>query len=174
MIEEIEELMQHWGNQFNQVGDGGGLGSPMATIMEWGGSAPRGTPGSRDLMMASGGGMDHAAMEVAAALPRDTGAPEPGQYRTDRTPYAREPMRCLSPAHPCRRVVTMVASQLMKTQIALNWMGGLIHMAPSNILALLPSLSLSKRVSGRISKTIKATPELAKRVAASRSRDARN
>ena len=68
MIEEIEELMQHWGNQFNQVGDGGGLGSPMATIIEWGGSAPRGIPGSRDLMMASGGGMDHAAMEVAAAL----------------------------------------------------------------------------------------------------------
>lgn len=68
MIEEVEELMQHWGNQFNQVGDGGGLGSPMATIMEWGGCAPRGTPGSRDLLMASGGGMDHVAMEVAAAV----------------------------------------------------------------------------------------------------------
>ncbi|SMQ22134.1 Phage terminase, large subunit GpA [Pseudomonas helmanticensis] len=107
-------------------------------------------------------------------IPRDTGAPEPGQYRTSRTPYAREPMRCLSPAHPCRRVVTMMASQLMKTQIALNWMGGLIHMAPSNILALLPSLGLSKRVSGRISKTIKATPVLRERVATSRSRDARN
>ena len=107
-------------------------------------------------------------------IPRDTGAPEPGQYHTSRTPYAREPMRCLSPAHPCRRVVTMVASQLMKTQIALNWIGGLIHMAPSNILALLPSLSLSKRVSGRISKTIKATPALRERVAANRSRDGRN
>ena len=107
-------------------------------------------------------------------IPRDTGAPEPGQYRTARTPYAREPMRCLSPAHPCRRVVTMVASQLMKTQIALNWIGGLIHMAPSNILALLPSLGLSKRVSGRISKTIKATPVLRERVALMRSRDSRN
>ena len=107
-------------------------------------------------------------------IPRDTGAPEPGEYRTSRTPYAREPMRCLSPAHPCRRVITMVASQLMKTQIALNWMGGLIHMAPSNILALLPSMGLSKRVSGRISKTIKATPVLRERVAASRWRDARN
>lgn len=68
MIEDIEVLMQHWGDQFNRVGDEGGLGSPMATIMEWGGSAPRGTPGSRDLLMASGGGMDHAAQEVAAAL----------------------------------------------------------------------------------------------------------
>lgn len=107
-------------------------------------------------------------------IPRDTGAAEPGQYRTSRTPYAREPMRCLSPAHPCKRVVTMVASQLMKTQIALNWIGGLIHMAPSNILTLLPSLGLAKRVSSRIGKTIKATPVLRERVAASRSRDSRN
>lgn len=107
-------------------------------------------------------------------IPRDTGAAEPGKYRTARTPYAREPMRCLSPAHPCKRVVTMVASQLMKTQIALNWIGALIHMAPSNILTLLPSLALAKRVSARIGKTITATPELKARVAASRSRDARN
>lgn len=107
-------------------------------------------------------------------IPRDTGAAEPGKYRTARTPYAREPMRCLSPADPCKRVVTMVASQLMKTQIALNWIGGLIHMAPSNILTLLPSLGLAKRVSSRISKTIEATPELRERVASSRSRDARN
>lgn len=107
-------------------------------------------------------------------IPRDTGAAEPGKYRTARTPYAREPMRCLSPAHPCKRVITMVASQLMKTQIALNWIGALIHMAPSNILTLLPSLALAKRVSARIGKTIAATPELNSRVAASRSRDARN
>ncbi|MES2869197.1 MAG: phage terminase large subunit family protein [Pseudomonadota bacterium] len=107
-------------------------------------------------------------------IPRDAGAAEPGKYRTSRTPYAREPMRCLSPAHPCKRVVTMVASQLMKTQIALNWIGGLIHMVPSNILTLLPSLSLAKRVSSRISKTIKATPVLSERVASSRSRDSRN
>ncbi|QHD01026.1 terminase [Pseudomonas sp. S04] len=107
-------------------------------------------------------------------IPRDTGAAEPGKYRTSRTPYAREPMQCLSPSHRCKRVVTMVASQLMKTQIALNWIGGLIHMAPSNILTLLPSLGLAKRVSSRISKTIKATPVLRERVASSRSRDARN
>ena len=107
-------------------------------------------------------------------IPRDTGAAEPGQYHTSRTPYAREPMRCLSPSHRCKRVVTMVASQLMKTQIALNWIGGLIHMAPSNILTLLPSLGLAKRVSSRIGKTIKATPVLRERVASNRSRDSRN
>ncbi len=107
-------------------------------------------------------------------IPRDTGAAEPGKYRTARTPYAREPMRCLSPAHPCKRVITMVASQLMKTQIALNWIGALIHMAPSNILTLLPSLALAKRVSARIGKTINVTPELKSRVATARSRSAQN
>jgi len=107
-------------------------------------------------------------------IPRDTGAAEPGPYRTDRTPYAREPMRCLSPSHPAKRVVTKVASQMMKTQIALNWIGGCIHMAPANILMLLPSLGLAKRVSGRVDKTIKATPVLRGRVAGSRSRDSRN
>lgn len=107
-------------------------------------------------------------------IPRESGAAEPGPYRTDRTPYAREPMRCLSPAHPCRRVVTMVASQLMKTQIALNWIGGVIHMAPSNFLMLLPTLGLAKRVSARVSHTIEATPVLKERVAKARSRDARN
>lgn len=107
-------------------------------------------------------------------IPRDTGAAEPGPYRTERTPYAREPMRCLSPTHPAKRVVTKVASQMMKTQIALNWIGGCIHMAPANILMLLPSLGLAKRVSGRVDKTIKATPVLRDRVAGTRSRDSRN
>lgn len=107
-------------------------------------------------------------------IPRESGAAEPGPYRTARTPYAREPMRCLSPAHPCRRVVTMVASQLMKTQIALNWIGGCIHMAPSNFLMLLPTLGLARRVSTRVGHTIEATPVLKERVAKARSRDARN
>ncbi|SDJ60893.1 phage terminase large subunit family protein [Pseudomonas indica] len=107
-------------------------------------------------------------------IPKDTGAAEPGKYHTDRTPFAREPMRCLSPLDPHKRVVTMVASQMMKTQIALNWIGGCIHMAPANILALLPSEKLARRVSSRIDKTIKVVPELYERVAKPRSRDSRN
>ncbi len=74
-------------------------------------------------------------------------------------------MRCLSPLFPAKRVVTMIASQLMKTQVALNWIGGCIHMAPANIPVLLPTEKLSKRVSGRIDKTIKAVPVLTARVA---------
>lgn len=106
-------------------------------------------------------------------IPRGNGA-EPGKYRTERTPFAREPMRCLSPEHPAKRVVAKVASQLLKTQSGINWLSASIHMAPGNMLVLLPSLGLAKRVSGRFAKTIDEVPELRDRVATSRSRDARN
>ena len=106
-------------------------------------------------------------------IPRGNGA-EPGKYRTDRTPYAREVMRCLSPDHPAKRVVAMVASQLLKTQVGINWLSASIHQAPGNMLVLLPSLGLAKRVSGRIAKTIDEVPVLRDRVASPRSRDSRN
>lgn len=106
-------------------------------------------------------------------IPRGNGA-EPGKYRTDRTPYAREVMRCLSPEHPAKRVVAMVASQMLKTQVGLNWLCASIHQAPGNMLVLEPSLGLAKRVSGRFSKTIDDVPVLRTRVAPTRSRDKRN
>lgn len=107
-------------------------------------------------------------------IPKSVGGPEPGNYRTDRTPYAREVMRALSPASPYRRVVVMGASQMLKTQVALNWIGASIHQAPGNILALFPTEKLVKRVSHRLGETIKAVPVLNERVAAPRSRDSRN
>lgn len=106
-------------------------------------------------------------------IPQGNGA-EHGKYKTERTPFAREVMRVLSPAHPAKRVVAMVASQLLKTQVGLNWLSASVHQAPGNMLVLLPSLNLAKRVSGRISKTIDAIPELRERVAPVRSRDSRN
>jgi phage terminase large subunit GpA-like protein len=107
-------------------------------------------------------------------IPKASGAAEPGPYRGDRTPYATEPMRCLSPMHPCRTVVIMGGSQLLKTQVGLNFVAASIHMAPANILTLLPSGGVAKRVSTRIGHTIDAVPELKERVAVARSRDSRN
>lgn len=106
-------------------------------------------------------------------IPPGNGA-EPGKYRTERTPYARRVMRCLSPEHPSKRVVAMVASQLLKTQVGLNWLCASIHQAPGNMLVLLPTGGLAKRVSGRIAKTIDEVPVLRERVASPRSRDSRN
>ncbi|UZS62408.1 hypothetical protein [Pseudomonas syringae] len=67
MIKEIEALMVHWGEQMRERGQGGGLGSQMGAIIEWGGAPPRGTPGSR-ILGGAGCGIDHIASEVQAAV----------------------------------------------------------------------------------------------------------
>lgn len=99
---------------------------------------------------------------------------DPGPYRLERTPMARRILQCLSPGHPCKRVVVRGASQMLKTQIAINAIGGWIHLAPSNILALEPTEKLAKRLSARLSKAISEVGVLRERVASPRSRDARN
>ena len=107
-------------------------------------------------------------------IPADSGANEYGPYRSSRTPHARQVMRALSPAHACKRVVVMGASQMLKTQVALNMLGATIHQAPSNFLWIVPTGTLVKRSSIRIDKTVRAVPVLAERVASKRSRDAAN
>ncbi|AQL40055.1 hypothetical protein [Pseudomonas syringae] len=67
MIKEIEALMVHWGEQMRERGQGGGLGSQMGAIIEWGGAPPRGTPGSR-ILGGTGCGIDHIASEIGAAV----------------------------------------------------------------------------------------------------------
>jgi len=67
MIEAIESVMRHWGEQQRKCGTSGGLGSPAGTLMEWKGCPPRtGSGGSRILL--AGAGPDHLASEVAAVL----------------------------------------------------------------------------------------------------------
>lgn len=97
-----------------------------------------------------------------------------GPYRFDLTPVARDVLRWLSPEHRCERVVIVAPSQFMKTQIALNAICGWIDGAPANILALEPSGGLAKRLSNRVEKTFAAVEKLKGKIAAPRSRDARN
>lgn len=106
-------------------------------------------------------------------LPRGIAA-EHGKYSVERTPQARDIMRCLSPGHPCKRVVVVGASQLLKTQVGINWISASIDQAPSNFLVLLPTTGLAKRVSARLDKTFNAVERLRKRIAKQRSRDSRN
>jgi phage terminase large subunit GpA-like protein len=107
-------------------------------------------------------------------IPKDSGANEYGKFRTARTPHARMVMQALSDHHPCKRVVLMGASQMLKTQTGLNWLMASIHQSPANFLWILPTGKLSKRASTRIAKNIAAVPEVAERVAAPRSRDSVN
>lgn len=107
-------------------------------------------------------------------VPKDTGASEPGQYRTSRTPHARMPMRCLSARHACKRVVVKGASQMLKTQVALNFLGETVHQRPKNFLWLVPTGKLHKRAAARIDKVVAATPVLRERFAKPKSRAATN
>ncbi len=107
-------------------------------------------------------------------IPKDSGANEYGKYRTSRTPHARRVMQALSDSHPCKRVVVMGASQMLKTQVGLNWFCCSVHQSPANFLWILPTGKLQKRTSARLTKTIAAVPEVADRVASPRSRDAVN
>lgn len=107
-------------------------------------------------------------------IPKSTGSNEAGPYRTARTPHAREVMRALSDSHPAKRVVVMGASQMLKTQVGLNWFMASIHQSPSNFLWLVPTGKLQKRAASRIDKTIAAIPQINQRVAKPHSRDANN
>lgn len=107
-------------------------------------------------------------------IPKSSGANEYGKYRTDRTPHARQVMRVLSDSHPCRRVALKGASQMLKSQVGLNWFCYSVHQSPANFLWIVPTGKLSKRASTRISKTIEAVPEVREKVAAPRARDGIN
>lgn len=108
-----------------------------------------------------------------AYIPAEGNA-EPGKYDTARTPFARQVMRVLSPGHPATRVVVMGASQLLKTQSAMNWMMASVDGAAANILALMPTLDLARRLSMRINNTIKATPKVRGLFSEPRSRHGKN
>ena len=103
------------------------------------------------------------------------GSAEPGPWRTDRTPYLREPMECLSPSSPWRRVVLMFGSQLGKTEVVLNWLGAIIHLWPAPTLLVQPTLDMAKRLNRqRLEPLLRETPVLSELVAAPRARDSGN
>lgn len=107
-------------------------------------------------------------------IPKESGSAKPGPYRTANTPFARSIMRALSPASSAQRVIVKGASQLLKTQVGINFVSSGIHQTPANMLVLLPTSNIAKRVSSRIDKTIRAIPEVSEKVAEPRSRDSRN
>ena len=103
------------------------------------------------------------------------GSAEPGPWRTDRTPYLREPMECLSPTSPYRRVVLMFGSQLGKTEVVLNWLGAIIHLWPAPTLLVQPTLDMAKRLNRqRLEPLLRETPVLSELIAPARSRDSGN
>ena len=100
---------------------------------------------------------------------------EPGPWRTNRTPYLREPMDCLSSNSPVQRVVMMFAAQTGKTESGSNWLGYVIAHAPGPMLLVQPTVEMAKRLSKqRLESLITETPVLAEKIAPARARDSGN
>jgi phage terminase large subunit GpA-like protein len=100
---------------------------------------------------------------------------EPGPWRTDRTPYLREVMNCLSTTSPIQRVVLMAGAQLGKTEAGSNWLGYVIAHAPGPMMMVQPTVDMAKRLSKqRLEGLISDTPVLAAKIAPARSRDSGN
>lgn len=100
---------------------------------------------------------------------------EPGRWKTERTPYLREIMDCLSPHHPCQRVVFMKGAQIGGTECGNNWMGFCICNAPGPMLIVNPTTETAKRTSKmRIDPAIESCPALKDKIKSPRSRDSGN
>ncbi len=98
------------------------------------------------------------------------GSPEPGKWRTDRTPYLREIMDNMSIHSDVEEQAVMKAAQLGFTEAANNMVGYVIDHAPGPGLYLEPSQDLANRnVRQKINPMIESTPELYARVPKARS-----
>lgn len=102
-------------------------------------------------------------------------AAEHGRWRTDRTPYLREIMRCLSSCDPCKEVIFMKPSQVGGSECGNNWIGYIIDCAPGPMLMVQPTVETAKRYSHqRLAPLFEDTPKLQGRVAEHKNRDKNN
>src|ERR1700686_5554485 len=100
---------------------------------------------------------------------------EPGSWRTERTPYLREIMDCLSPSSPVERTVFMKGAQIGGTECGNNWIGYVIHQSPGPFMAVQPTVEMAKRNSKqRIDPLIEESEVLRALVSDRRSRDSGN
>src|SRR5579871_2183401 len=100
---------------------------------------------------------------------------EPGRFRTNRTPYAKEIMDKLSVINPAQKIVVKKGSQIGATEIGNNWLGYCIDVAPASMLYVMPTDAMMKKTSKqRIEKMIESTPELKSKVSKSRAKDSGN
>jgi len=87
-------------------------------------------------------------------------AAEPGQWRTDRTPYVREWMNAARSKN-CRRITILASTQVGKTEALNNIAGFFMHQEPSPIMLVMPNREAAQvAAEKRIVPMIMATPAL--------------
>ncbi|MER3352464.1 MAG: phage terminase large subunit family protein [Hoeflea sp. D1-CHI-28] len=100
---------------------------------------------------------------------------EPGRWRTDRSPYLREIMDCMSISSPVERVVIMKGAQTGGTEAGLNFLGYVICNAPGLAMLVMPSVDMIRRnTRTRIDPYFEIVPEIARRVVPAKSREPGN
>lgn len=103
------------------------------------------------------------------------GSAAPGKYRSERTPYMREPMDSMSVLSPVEECVLMAAAQTGKSESGNNWVGYVIDEAPGPMLLVQPTVDNAKRYSKqRITPMIQETPTLSAKIIENKSRDSGN
>ena len=101
-------------------------------------------------------------------------AAEPGQWRTDRAPYQREIMDCVTEPS-IEKVIVKSSSQVGKSEIINNVIGYFIDVDPGPLLMIQPTIEVAEDYSKRrISPMIKDTEVLSLKVADSKTRDINN
>lgn len=102
----------------------------------------------------------------------ESGSPWPGDFRTDRVPYLREPQDCLHPDHPARRVTARWAAQLGKSTAIENWFGYVVDQSPGSMMIVLPTLEEATKFNRvKLQPTIDASPRIKHKVLPVNSRD---
>lgn len=105
----------------------------------------------------------------------DKGSAEPGQYRTERMPYLREPMKMLSPSSPVEQIKVIKGTQLGWTEIGNNWILCTIDLYPAPMLMIMPTAQLAERHSKqKISPSILLCPSVAEKVSPPKSKSGGN
>lgn len=102
-------------------------------------------------------------------------SPEGGQWRTSRTPYAREPMNELCSKSRTQEVVIMAAAQVLKTEVLLNFVFESIDQDPCPMMVVQPTeKAVRDFVSQRLDPAIAAMERISAKIPSARSRDSGN
>lgn len=89
---------------------------------------------------------------------------EPGQWRTNRSPYMREPMDAVTD-ETVETVVLMTSAQVGKTELLLNIEGYHIHQDPAPVMLVQPTLEIAEAFSkDRLAPMIRDTAVLKERI----------
>lgn len=99
---------------------------------------------------------------------------EAGPWRTDRTPYLREPMRAFTDPK-VKNIVMVASSQVGKSEFELNAIGYIIDQAPGSVMYVQPNLDAARKFSRlRISPMIRDSKVLKSKVHNVKSRSSGN